>query len=333
MEEATLRAMRPEGLPQIPDTVGPQKENMEDAREAAGDLHEAKSGAVVSVIGGPPCRTVSACRSRSPGPRAVRSEEHPYGFADLTNSKKQMVEGDSVLWLRMMTLRGRGDREKTETPRGGVWARTASGPWDYRVDIPKEKLVSVWRFRAWKAFAKRYEMEMIHFDQGPLGHEQRKPTRIATNLEQMRGLRQVAGPGQGGEAWSENLQKRIAQTKRWSAWAPGLVQAFKEALHNHEKEGLCGSSSSASKCCSDGAVEKAFREEEAERIGGFNIHRRTPWQRVCPENWQLERIRDARQSTSWQLCTPIRWMEKEDLYLRNLKKKQNRKPEIWKKWK
>ncbi|CAJ1339003.1 unnamed protein product, partial [Effrenium voratum] len=29
----------PEGLPQIPDTVSPQKENMEDAREAA-DLHE-----------------------------------------------------------------------------------------------------------------------------------------------------------------------------------------------------------------------------------------------------------------------------------------------------
>ena len=80
-------------------------------------------------------------------------------------------------------------------------------PGDYRVDILKEKLVSVWRFRAWKAFAKRYdEMEMIHFDQGPLGHERRKPTTIATNLEQMRGLGEVAGPGQGGEAWSENQE-------------------------------------------------------------------------------------------------------------------------------
>ena len=31
VEEATLRAMRPEGLPQIPDTVSPQKVHMEDA--------------------------------------------------------------------------------------------------------------------------------------------------------------------------------------------------------------------------------------------------------------------------------------------------------------
>ncbi|CAJ1366855.1 unnamed protein product, partial [Effrenium voratum] len=40
VEEATLRAMRPEGLPPIPDTVSPQKENMEDAQEEAGGLHE-----------------------------------------------------------------------------------------------------------------------------------------------------------------------------------------------------------------------------------------------------------------------------------------------------
>ena len=200
----------------------------------------AKSGAVVSVIGGPPCRTVSACRSRSPGPRPVRSEEHPYGFADLTHSEREMVEGDSVLWLRMMMLYivAEETARRRKLPAVAYVQEQPRDPGDYRVDIPKEKLVSVWRFRAWKAFAKRYEMEMIHFDQGPLGHERRKPTTIATNLEQMRGLGEVTGPGQGGEAWSENLQERITQTKRWSAWAPGLVQVFKEALQNHEKEGL-----------------------------------------------------------------------------------------------
>ena len=192
----------------------------------------AKSGAVVSVIGGPPCRTVSACRSKSPGPRPVRSEEHPYGFPDLTNSEREMVEGDSILWLRMMTvyLVAEETARRRNLPAVAYGQEQPRDPGDYRVDIPRENLVSVWRFRAWRAFAERYKMEMIHLDQGPLGHERRKPTTIATNLEQLRGLGEVAGPGQGGEAWSENLQERIAQTKRWSAW-----QAFKEALRSHEE--------------------------------------------------------------------------------------------------
>ena len=161
----------------------------------------AKSGAVVSVIGGPPCRTVSACRSKSPGPRPVRSEEHPYGFPDLTNS----------VWLRMMTvyLVAEETARRRSLPTVAYGQEQPRDPGDYRVDIPRENLVSVWRFRAWKAFAERYKMEMIHLDQGPLGHERRKPTTIATNLEQLRGLGEVAGPGQGGEAWSENLQEVV----------------------------------------------------------------------------------------------------------------------------
>ena len=76
----------------------------------------AKSGAAVSVIGGPPCRTVSACRSRSPGPRPVRSEEHLYGFSNLTNSEKEMVDGDSVLWGRCTSWQRR-PREDGNSPR------------------------------------------------------------------------------------------------------------------------------------------------------------------------------------------------------------------------
>ena len=200
-------------------------------------LSLAKSGKMVSVIGGPPCRTVSACRSRSPGPRPVRSEEHPYAFPNLTNSEKEMVEGDSILWLRMMTVYivAQETAKRKSSPTVRYAQEQPRDPGDYRVDVPRENLVSLWRFRAWKAFALRYKMEMIHLDQGPLGHERRKPTTIATNLERLRELGEVAGSGQGGEAWSENLGKRIAQTKRWSAWAPGLVQAFKEALRSHEE--------------------------------------------------------------------------------------------------
>ena len=146
----------------------------------------AKSGAVVSVIGGPPCRTVSACRSRSPGPRPVRSEEHPYGFPNLTNSEKDIVEGDSVLWLRMMTLYIVAE----ETARRRKFPAVAYGQEQPR--DPGDYLVSIWRFRAWKAFAKRYEMEMI-FDQGPLGHKRRKPTTIRSRCGDWGRLQDPAG--------------------------------------------------------------------------------------------------------------------------------------------
>ena len=86
---------------------------IDKVNDPAQDLHNddvcgymrslAKSGKVISIFGGPPCRTVSACRARQPGPRQVRSEQHPYGLPRLTPQEKETVEGDSVLWLRMMT--------------------------------------------------------------------------------------------------------------------------------------------------------------------------------------------------------------------------------------
>ena len=60
-------------------------------------LQLARTGKVKVMLGGPPCRTVSACRTRSPGPRPVRTEAEPYGKV------KDMVHGDAVLWLRMLT--------------------------------------------------------------------------------------------------------------------------------------------------------------------------------------------------------------------------------------
>ena len=58
-------------------------------------------------------------------------------------------------------------------------------------------------------------MQLIHFDQGPLGHERRKPTTLGTNLHRLQGLGEMSGPGQGGEAWLGDLSKRIAQ-RDWS---------------------------------------------------------------------------------------------------------------------
>ena len=56
------------------------------------------SGRVKALIGGPPCRTVSALRFQNDdGPPVLRTEEHPYGLLSLAPQQAELVFNDSVL--------------------------------------------------------------------------------------------------------------------------------------------------------------------------------------------------------------------------------------------
>ena len=78
-----------------------ERQDAKQAGNANAAGGEGRAGHSTDGCGGPPCRTVSACRSRSPGPRPVRREERRLR---IRGSHEFRVEGDSVLWLRMMTL-------------------------------------------------------------------------------------------------------------------------------------------------------------------------------------------------------------------------------------
>ena len=54
---------------------------------------------------------------------------------------------------------------------------------------------------------------------------------MVANLPQMKELDGVSGEGRG-EAEATSLTGRLAQSREWSAWAPGLVAAVKECLKN-----------------------------------------------------------------------------------------------------
>ena len=62
------------------------------------------AGLVGGIVGGPPCRSVSRCRSATDGgPPPVRDRiEHRWGLDNLTGHWKEMVKEDSVLWLRFL---------------------------------------------------------------------------------------------------------------------------------------------------------------------------------------------------------------------------------------
>ena len=65
----------------------------------------AMKGSLHGLIGGPPCRSVSACRyAEDGGPKPVRSEAEPYGLSTLSPAQLEKVEEDVTLLFRMMLL-------------------------------------------------------------------------------------------------------------------------------------------------------------------------------------------------------------------------------------
>ena len=85
--------------------------------EHGGDLHNshvmgclenlARRGRITMILGGPPCRTVSAARLRDDdGPRAVRGRgaENRWGLSRNTIQEQLQCDGDSALWLKMLWI-------------------------------------------------------------------------------------------------------------------------------------------------------------------------------------------------------------------------------------
>ena len=90
---------------------------------------------------------------------------------------------------------------------------------------------SWWRTPAWLEYARAEPVTMLSLDQGPLGHERRKPTTLAIqgvgwSLQSTRGL------GHGLSVHSRPGQGLIGQTSGWAEWAPGLVQAIYDFLQH-----------------------------------------------------------------------------------------------------
>ena len=179
-----------------------------------------EQGNVDSLIGGPPCRTVSKLRFRSPGPPPLRSREGPQRFAldDLTVAQKELAWGDAVLWMRQLWLYtlAQGSRQKKvsflkEHPRD---------PQEYKdtqdgIDYP-----SFFAWPEWEAFKKKYALEEIRMDMGACGHSRRKPSMLRTNLRPLKLLEGRCGSGKQVTEDYETLglDGRMKASRSWAAW-------------------------------------------------------------------------------------------------------------------
>ena len=73
-------------------------------------------------------------------------------------------------------------------------------------------------------------MKEYHFDQGPFGHVKTKPTTVGTNMEMLEQLDGVRGAGSDKGPMETNLEARMAASKKWAAWAPGMKKAIAMAV-------------------------------------------------------------------------------------------------------
>ena len=191
------------------------------------------------IYGGPPCRTQSLCRHFAPGPRPLRAPEHWHGLPGLDPYEQQQVLYDDGLVVRMLALYEISCFVNDLEPFFGLAADPASfmpdpnpAEVDDRIrqalDIPREdppasipalKVYScLWRSPLWRNFEARHRIRRASFDQGPLGHEKRKPTCLAANVEIPQELSLSSGPGTlpAGATGPQASGK-------WARWAPGFV--------------------------------------------------------------------------------------------------------------
>ena len=196
----------------------------------------ATTGALQAVLGGPPCRTVSACRyTNDNGPAPVRSEEEPYGLASLSPQQRQWVEDDIAMFFRMKLIYMIAVHHKPDWCDKVLFGlEQPQDPKEYRSeqDIQQHQYMSVWRMASWQHFQEKYKLMRTSFEQGAFGHVKPKPTTIAHNingLEELQGAKAPRDCHQGG--WKDRpLQERIQESATWAQWAPGLKAAIIEGL-------------------------------------------------------------------------------------------------------
>ncbi|CAE7741106.1 Ppp5c [Symbiodinium sp. CCMP2592] len=94
-----------------------------------------------------------------------------------------------------------------------------------------------WQFKWFRRWMAEGHMDLLHFEQGGLGHPLRRPTSMATNLDvvELRGVRDQRLHDEDSKgawsAWAPMMARVLARgLKRWKmrpAWYPRLVKALK----------------------------------------------------------------------------------------------------------
>ena len=229
----------PEGVEVLTvDSRADPRQNLHDPVVWAYLVHLVTTKRILGLVGGPPCRSVSRLRHNGPGPRPVRGRgPRRFGLENLSESETQLVHGDGALFLKQLSLY---DLAKESEINGGVMVgfllESPEDPLSYDDRIPD--CPSFWDWEELKEFQRNHQLDLISFDQGIVGHPQKKPTSCMTNLGMVLELNNQRVAGKRGSGLKKELHERFEQTASWSAWALELKVRIKVSLMSIAAE--CG---------------------------------------------------------------------------------------------
>ncbi|CAE7215856.1 GIP [Symbiodinium sp. CCMP2592] len=165
--------------------------NLNDGKIYGVLLWAATQGRVKQVIGGPPGGTFAPFRYQSgrDGPRPVRSNHEPWGLREgLGVEESTKVKNENAMILKMIWLWTFAEAalDDPDVP-GHKVGFCMEFPEDPRSYLPegdqKQSCVSVWRTEFMREFINVTQFSQVKFEQGALGHQNRRPTCCLTNLE------------------------------------------------------------------------------------------------------------------------------------------------------
>ena len=199
------------------DTTGTTPASLLDKNVYGYLLSLCATGKVRSIIGGPPCRTVSSLRYQDDGgPGVLRTDAHPYGLPTLQPADMELVLNDLPLMMRFWSLMVMAEEVRDPVqPETQFMMEQPEDPAHYRSegDVAAHGYFSVYRTTEWQQFAAKYNMMEINFDQFPMGHPKRKPTTLGTNDHAFAELDGIRG-GPENEAESNARFKALPVQQR-----------------------------------------------------------------------------------------------------------------------
>eukprot|EP00434_Breviolum_minutum_P011457 symbB.v1.2.010103.t1/scaffold656.1/size175949/5 len=190
----------------------------------------AMTGRVNLWLAGPPCRSVSALRCKDDGgPVQLRGrEEGRFGLPGLGPRLQQMVDGDSLLWLRMLFWMHLSARS------GAQSEYLVEQPLDpqewWSKEIPASGLPSLMVWEESRTVFEELKLDIVRIEQGALGLATPKPTMLATNVSEIKAIDGLRSDSYDPTAWNLPLEERIEKSKKLATWAPGLKSILFEVI-------------------------------------------------------------------------------------------------------
>eukprot|EP00435_Cladocopium_sp_Y103_P022093 s4393_g5.t1 len=193
------------------------------------------TGKVIMWTSGPPCRTVSLCRSRGykdggPKPPRKRKGQERFGVAGISSYSQDLADHDAALWLKNLWYMR---RVSERNPSAEVLVEQPQDPEEWLPNAEECPSFLVWPET--EKTIQDLKLNKVVFCQGEVGHQTDKPTTLLTTIPELKELDGLNKKTKG-QRWPDELEDRMKMAKDLAAWAPGMVQLIKIAARRKTRE-------------------------------------------------------------------------------------------------